>query len=437
MYTVDDKNNEFEEEYVNNSSWDNKKGLIVKIIIIILCVIVLIWLFKALKVKRNIVEDESVHIANVEKVRLAAEDYFFVKNNKNSTASETVNLNDLKNNGLSTIVDANNKVCNEKSSKVILTPEVNAYKMTVKLACSTNEKEEEFLYHNETLACLNCNGNTIMKGDIQDDVKKEEQKEVEKEGVNKNDDYVIPVDNQQYDEYSCIKWSDWSKKRNTEPYLEERSKTLVQGVKYENNIIYGDWSEYTTTPIDGNDGIEVETKTVNEDVWSEPKTSTSVQKNDPNIKILSVETVVSDTPSCNNGYVLNNVCYSNKTITGNLTFKEYNSGKYLIKNDKCEGVKTLKNSDGKYVLTYVNCKYNEVLNENVTTRASYNIYTYQELMATDVIYYRYRTITKINDGENKIYTNDKYEEEYLPDGFVKLPGSEETYYSYKIPTCEK
>ena len=435
MYTVDDRNNnEFEEEYISNGSWDNKKGLVVKIIVIILCIIVLVWLFKALKTKRNVVEDESVHVANVEKVRLAAEDYFFIKNNKSSDNSKTINLTDLKESGLTTIVDANNKVCNDNSSKVILTPKIDSYKMTIKLACSTNEREEEFSYHNETLACLNCGNNTIMKGDVKQDDTKEE-----KEGVNKNDDYVVPVNNSEYDEYSCIKWSDWSKKRNNESYLEERSKTLVQGVKYNNNsnIVYGEWSEFTTTKIEASDNIEVETKTVYEEVWSEPKTALRLHMEDPKIKVISTESVLGDSPTCNNGYVLNNICYSNKLITGNLTFKEYNSGKYLIKNDKCEGVKTLKNNEGKYVLTYVNCQYNEILNENITPSVSYVIYTYQQLEEKEVIYYRYRTITKTNDNEEKVYTIDKYEEDFLPDGFVKLPGSEETYYSYKIATCEK
>ena len=58
------------------------------------------------------------------------------------------------------------------------------------------------------------------------------------------------------------------------------------------------------------------------------------------------------------------------------------------------------------------------------------LYTYQELVTTDVTYYRYRTIN--SDVEADVYTDVKYEESDLPEGFVKVPGSEETYYSYKL-----
>ena len=434
MYTIDDENKEeVEEEFNDNNFWSNNRGLVIKIIIIILCIIVLIWLFKALKTRNNVKEDESIHIANVEKVRLAAEGYFFVKNNKSDDTKKLVNLNEL---GLSgDVIDANNKVCNGVSSTVALTPQSDAYKMNIKLACSTNDKEEEFLYHTKTLACLNCDGHTIMTG-----INEEKEEIEEKDEGNKNDDYVVPVSNDESSEYSCVNWSSWTKKRENESFLEERSKTLVQGVKYGNtdaNIIYGEWSEFTTTPIEENDGIEVETKVVHEENWSEPKTATSLNENDPKIKVISVESVMADTKSCENGYVLNNVCYSNETIVGNLTLKEYNSGKYNIKNGRCERVMTLKNNEGKYVLTYANCEYNEILNENITNDVSYNIYTYQELVDTDVTYYRSRTKTIENDDTNPIYTENKYEEAYLPDGFVKVPGTEETYYSYKIATCEK
>ena len=147
MYTIDDeKNNEYEEEYIENSFWYNNKSLIIKIIIIILCIIVLIWLFKALKSNRNTVGNESIHANNVLKMRLAAEDYFFIKNNKGD--NETVSLQTLKNEGLTEdIVDSNNKACDTSKTNATLTKEPDAYKMTVNLACSINEKTENFYYH--------------------------------------------------------------------------------------------------------------------------------------------------------------------------------------------------------------------------------------------------------------------------------------------------
>ena len=447
MYTIDDRNNdEYEADYVENSFWSNNKGLIVKIIIIILCIIVLIWLFKALKVKRNSEIDNSIHTANVEKIRLAAEDYFFIKGNKSDNNVAKVNLTTLKNEGLaSDIVDANNKVCSENDTNATLLKDDDSYKMTVKLACSTSDREEEFIYHNRTLACLNCNGNTKMTGE---DNKPEEKEVIVIDEGNKNDDYVYSVSNDESYEYSCANWSDWTKNRVSEPYLEERSKTLVRGVKYNNSKkVYGEWSEYTTTPIAESDGIEVETKVVNEEVLSDVMTSTDIDITNPNIRIISSERATSITnnnsSSCS-GYVLDNKCYSNETKIGNLTFKEYNSGNYKVKKNFCEGVQTLKNSEGKYVLTYVNCEYNEVINNDnsYNNNTSYNndwytVYTYQELISQEVTYYRSRSIATISEEDTTLYTKDLYDEEHLPEGYIKLPGSEEVYYSYKIATCEK
>lgn len=436
MYTIEENNNnsEFDNQYNENNSWSYNKGIVIKIVIIILCIIVLVWLFKALKTKNNTVSDESTHIANVEKVRLAAEEYFFLKNNKSDVNSTNVSLMTLKANNLSSdIVDANNKVCSDKSSIVTLTPQSNAYKMTIKLDCSTNDKEEVYLYNNKTLVCSDCNGKTLMSSEkviANENVDNEESKT----------DATVVVVSTNEPEYSCITWSDWTTTRVNNPYLIERSKTLVQGVKYAGSkTVYGEWSEYSTTPIVGDTNIEVETKVVNENVWSEPKTATYIDSNKANIKVINTEVVHNNSNnSCKNGYVVGNVCYSNKTIVGNLTFKEYNSGKYNIKNNLCEGLKTLQNSEGKYVLTYINCEYNEMISQNSNySNTSYTIYTYQEFESREVTYYRYRTVTPVSDDSENIYTKNKYEENYLPEGFVKVPGSEETYYSYKFAECEK
>ena len=39
--------------------------------------------------------------------------------------------------------------------------------------------------------------------------------------------------------------------------------------------------------------------------------------------------------------------------------------------------------------------------------------------------------------ENDVYTEKKYEEDDLPEGFVKVDGTEETYYSYRLTYCVK
>ena len=430
MYTVDDERNDiYEDEYVETSKWDNNKGLIFKIIIIILCIIVLIWLIKALKSNSTYTDNGKIHAANTEKIRLAAEDYFFIKNNKDNTKS--VSLAGLKNAGLiNDVVDANNKVCSESGTNVNLDSDIDVYKMTISFSCSTNDKDEVFYYNNNTLACLNCNGKTNMTGR---EVVVAETKEVKEDNGGIEDvNNDIQYSDDEYNYYSCINWTDWSKDRIHDSSLTERTKTLVQGVKYGTTTTFGEWSEYTQTPIVSSDNVEVETKTVSESVWSENKTGTDIDTNNQNIKVISSEVVNDSTNNCN-GNIIDNVCYSD-TKFGNLTFKEYNSGKYKVKKDYCEGVKTLPNSNGIYVLTYVDCEYNEVLESEIVNN-SHTVYTYQELETKDVTYYRYRTIN--SEKESDVYTDIKYEESDLPEGFVKVDGSEETYYSYKLTTCEK
>lgn len=428
MYTIDDQqNNIYEEEEYYNSNWDNRKGLIFKIIIIILCIIVLIWLVKALKSNSNYTDNGKTHIANVEKVRLAAEDYFFIQNNMPNTSS--VNLAELKRNGLiNDVVDANQKACSDNGTVVNLDKEIDTYTMKVNLSCSTNDKEEVFYYHRNTLACLNCSENTHMTGrivvinDETSNVVNEEAKETYEETP----------------QYLCNEWSDWTKEKVDDDELSVRTKTLVTGVKRgDTKKVYGDWSDYTTQPINKKSGIEVQTKVFEENVWSAYKTGTGIDTSNPRIRVVSSEKVGgTSTSSCYNGFAVNNSCYSNNVTVGNLTYKEYNSGNYLIQNKYCEDVKTLKNSEGNYVVTYINCRYNTKIGSTVQRISnSYTLYTYQELETNKVTYYRYRTVE--NKKEEDIYTDKKYEENELPEGFTKLDGSEETYYSYRLTYCVK
>ena len=419
MYTIDDeKNNEYQEEDYY-SFWDQNKGLIIKIIIIILCIIVLIWLFKALRTTKK-ADNESIYLANVEKVRLAAEDYFFINDKKAN--SKEVSLLTLQNEGLiGDITDTNNNLCSTTSTAATVLHEVDGYTMTVKVDCPTVIKERVYYYHNNTLACLNCGDNTKMTGQ-------------NKIGGNKNDNIVVPVDNNEYSEYSCVNWSNWTKNRISDENLEERSKVVVQGVKYaDSKTIYGEWSEYTTEPIVATTDLEVEIKVVQEDVWSDPKTTTNIVPAD-NVRITNMWVVNKN--NCKNGYVEDGVCYSNEVKTGNLTFKEYNSGDYKVQNDYCEGLKTLKNSEGKYVLTLVDCQYNEAVTKKVVYD-SYKVYEYQVLEKQDVTYYRSRSVRTIEGTTDPVYTKNKYEEKDLPEGYTKVKGSEEVYYSYKLRVCEK
>ena len=428
MYTIDDENkNELEDEYYESNFWSNNKGLIVKIIIIILCVIVLIWLFKSLNTNKNVISDNT-YMANIDKIRLAAEDYFFIKNKKDNNRIVTVST--LQSEGLTEdIIDGNNKVCDTTLSTASLSKEVDGYTMSVEVTCPSVTKQKNFYYHNNTLACLNCNGNTKMTGNNYNQEKKNNNS-------NNNTNNTVPINNDNNRHYSCVNWSDWTKTRVYDSRLQERSKTLVQGVKYNNvsRTVYGEWSDYTTTPITSRSDLEVQTKIVLEEGWSSPKTATSVD-NLKNIKILNVYSYNDNYNNCENGFIENGVCYSNKTQIGNLTYAEYHSDKYKVRNNTCEGLRGVENINGEYNLTYINCIYNEAIDTQNNT--NYYTYEYQQLERTEVVYYRSRTITTVNEQDNAVYTKDKYEEKYLPEGYVKVPGTEETYYSYKLLTCEK
>lgn len=440
MYTVDDDiiNQVEDDDVIEKKSWNNGTGLIVKIIIIILCVIVLIWLIKELNSNSGKKVDGATHDANVLKVRLAAEEYFFLKNKKD--VYSVANIKELKSYGLvDDVVDSNGKVCDGTNSKTTLTKEDNNYKMTISLDCSTNDKDEVFYYHLSTLVCQNCNGKTIMNGQTvvvdNNEVKEENGEEVIDNGNND-----IPDDTIEQSEYSCVAWSDWQENRVVDSILEERSKTLVQGVKHgtlSTRVEYGEWSDYTTTPLykDANTEVESKVETVNN--WSETKTAYELDTSNPNIKV--VDTTVENyggVYTCPNGYSLSgNTCVSG-TLYGNLTYSEYNSGRYNVTNGLCNGVRNIKNSNGKYEITYLNCSY------YTTTSPSYSsstrtLYTYQELTSSEVTYYRSRTVKVISTSSDDVYTTEKYEEKDLPAGYVKVPGTEETFYSYKLTSCEK
>lgn len=449
MYTTDDKSKytvEYEDEYENydnnNSIWNNK-GLIVKIVIIIVCLAILIWLILALKknnsTTKEVVYDPSIHANNVEKVRLAAERYFFIdKNIPDNGLSRDVTLQTLINNHyVNDITDANNKVCNSTVSHVNLDNDKNSYIMTIKLSCSTLDKEEVFNYSKINYACLNCNGQTLMDGTKQEDVKEEV-----KDNTNETNDKNNNSDNNSYDysKYSCKSWTNWSATRLSDSMLEERSRTLVRGVKYGESqeiVSYGAWTDYVETPIEPQDNLEIETVTQTVRSWSGNKSTTEKIVESDTVRLISTEKVSNgSTKSCPKGYTKKDGKCLSDLIRGDLTYLEYNSGKYLIENRPCEAIHTEKDSNGKYVYMYKNCRYREVTDMK-TTSSSYKVYTYQEVEDRQVTLYRARVKYINTEKLPDTYTEEYFEEAKLPSGYVKLPGSEKIEYSYRLAVCEK
>ena len=436
MYTENNVNyNDYDEYYDeenNNTSNDNKRGIIIKIIIIAICLIILIWLIIALKKSNNhdVVYDPSVHVENVSKVRFAAEKYFFIENNMPKKGEvKTVTAQTLINKGLTTeIVDANKRVCNDLKSTASLEEESTTYTLRIKLSCSTDENEEVFYYKKDSYICLNCNGITNMDG-----------KNISNNDNKKNDENDN-ISNEK--DYSCTEWSDWTRERVNSSSLKERTRTLVIGVKHggtKKEEIYSEWSEYTKTPLEPMDGVEVEAKVETEKVWSEPKTSQETKENSETVKVLSTSNEGGESYTyCPKGYKKeDNKCVSENKERGDLTYLEYNSGNYYIYNKPCDAFNTERNSEGKYEIVYKNCLYSKTTDIKKGYSESYTVYNYQELVETQTVYYRYRTKTISTVQEQDEYTKTYYEVDKLPKGFVKVDGSEVVEYSYMYAVCEK
>ena len=419
-YQYDDNN-----EYSNNNNTNSSKGIIIKIIIIILCIILLIWLFGLLKESKNnnnnVVYDVNVHNNNITSVRLSAEEYFFINNNlPKENNVKTISLQTLINEKLSkTIIDANSKVCDNTKSVVSLNKQNTSYVMRINLSCSTNEKEEVFYYDYDTHKCINCNGKTYMTGE-------------EKENDNNSNNEINTS-------YSCTEWSNWQVERVNDDSLTERSRVVVRAIKKgqkEEVITYGNWSDYTTTPIVANDSIEVETKTESRSSYGKVMTTEKDITGNRNIKIINKSKEADKVVKyCPNGYSLQgNKCYG-KIKSGDLDYKKYAT--YDVINKGNVEVKTEKDNNGKYILVYKNCRYRDVVPATLEVIEGKTTYTYQKKVNNHVTYYRFRTVTKELKGENDVITDDYYEENNLPLGYEKYPGSERTEYSYKLTTCVK
>ncbi len=431
MNTYDDYEKEvaeYENYYDNYNSGFNKRNLIIKIIIIIVCIGLLIWLFALLKNNnRNIVYDENLHNSNVEKVRLAAEKYFFIDNNLPVNNTKTINLKTLIDKGLvEEIVDANKKVCNDNKSTIFLSKN-SSYVLTINLSCSTDEKEEIFFYDLTNLSCQNCNGKTIMDGK---NIKPKDDKPI-----------VEPVINEPVVEsgYSCKEWSNWQSEREDNEMLSERVRTLVKGVKKGETItkkVYGNWSEYILNPILEEANIEIEKMEKVESKWSENKETTSPITSSDKIKIVDTRTTGGESNSyCASGYSRSgNICVSDAIYTADLTPSQYNS--YYVINKPCNDSKT-EYQNGKFVLVRKGCRYRLTDSLKTSSSPSVTTYVYQELEEYPVTYYRYRDVKTETIKQDDIYTTEYFEENNLPQGYEKVPGSEKKEYSYKISVCEK
>ena len=425
---------DYQQEEQKPSFWNENKGLIIKIIIIVLCVLILIWLF--LKIRGNNSNSTTngdsmvVYNSNIDTMRLALEKYFFIDGNMPKDGeTSVVTLSDLNGKGyIGEVVDANNKSCDVNKSTATLYKDTTSYVMTINLTCGSMSTPKVYNYGIDTKACLNCTGFTYMDGTTNNESTDKEENENKDES---NDETTFE------ETLSCKVWSDWTDKKLDDDLYDVRTRVLVKGIKkggVKELITYSDWSEYTTNVIVPSANTEVEVIVKTEEKW-ETKTSDKEVVESDTIRNVKKETTSNGSYSyCPKGYTKENkqcVKYSGIKV-GNLTYVQYNT--YKVLNKPCDGPFV---EDGKTIIK--NCQY-QIKEDVIDLKwgTSYKTtYTYEELTKTDVTYYRSRTKTTEVINEETVTTDDYMEEKDLPEGYVKLEGSEKTEYSYKLKVCEK
>ena len=426
---------DYQEQPPKKSFWDENKGLIIKIIIIILCVAILIWLIFKLKNSNDkndlpVNNTAQVYTSNVESMRLAAEKYFFIDGNlpkENETA--TMTLNDLTKAGLiGNVMDENNNSCDINSSYASIVKNQDKYELTINLTCSNNGNAEVFYYNLNDMKCLNCSGFTYMDGTNIETPSEDDENSNNDKTDDKDDEKVI---------FSCKEWSDWTSEKINDDSLEVRKRVLVRGVKkgeQTQKVTYGEWSEYTKEVLEPTEKLDVEISNTIEKVWFDKTSDNKVIASDTIRNVTSTTTGGGSYTYCPSGYKKDgNKCSKlSETKYGDLTYVQYNT--YVVLNKPCSG--PYYNDNGEMMMK--NCSYQikEYTDLKRGTHSTKTIYSYQELVSQEVTLYRSRSKTIETIYGDSTYV-DYMEEKDLPNGYVKVEGSEKIEYSYKLKVCEK
>lgn len=432
MYTEEDEFNYDDYLEENNESSNNNKPLIdwhfiLRVILIIILVVLIIFLVFKIKNKNvskpvnngktNTTQEVSmVFDNNMDSVLNAAREYFFTKGNLPEKIGETKSITVKKlieGKYLTELVDSKGYVCGYNTSNASVTKYQKDYKLEVTVKCS-DKQDTKVYYYDYKGNCLNCNGEDYLH----DDTITNEQETNQETNFDNNVDKVpsdntdkVPSDNVDKvptQEKVCQNFSDWATIYVAGSNYEVETRTLVKG--YKDEVIYGEWSEPTTTEIVGNDELEVKTYTEDEKVttktsWS--KESTTKPSNKSGREISSrTETVKTN----------KKVCTSDSTYTRTLT--KWDNSAY-----KCKTI-----SLGKVQCTYKvkgTCSY-------VPTTKTVTYYKYRDktTKTVTITYYQSRTITN-----NVTYTDYMLESE-LPTGYAKVIGSDRVEYRYR-EKCSK
>ena len=421
MYTESDyENNDFDEynvdeEVYEESFWDRNKSLIFKIIIIIICVLILIWLISKLGKNKNV---ESNYDDNVTAVRLASEQYFFI-NNKPGNTKQSITVSELENRNLvKKVVDANNNACDTNNSIVTLDNNSVSYIMSIKLDCGKDNEIRNFYYRMDNYACENCGSNTYM------------------DGTNGPKDPVDPVNPDEPEDpdnpsgYTCD-WSDWTTTRNTESGLDERTRVLVKAQKEntKEEIVYGEWTEFTETPVEATDELEVETKVNTIDNWVAMQSSSAVAASDTIRNVQRHSTSGTKYTYCPSGYEkYDGRCRKSNGATRTISATDY----VRLSGEERKSCKSKRDSANK--LVYVCGGGYSYTDLKTGYRGGSTYYTYEQLNRTEVTVYRSRTKEVKTTVLEPTVTGYILKTE-VPSGYTIVPGSEKTEYSYKLSSC--
>ena len=419
MYTSNDfdtrdyDEEEYEEAVEEATFYERNKNIISKVIIIVLCIIILLWLISKLGTKKNN-NLPSNYDSNITQVRLASEQYFFIDNKPNNN-TQTITVQDLVNRNLiKSVTNSDGTSCNINGSRVTLENNTVNYIMTIYLDCGSENTAKVFYYRVSDYACENCNGTTYMNG-----------AEVPSEPVEPEN----PETPDNIDGYTCD-WSLWTTERNYSSYLEEKSRVVVKAQKQEENenVIYGEWSEYSEVPVTPTDTLEVEVKEETVSNWEDRVSSSKVYESSTIRNVRRESSGGSSYTYCPDGYEKADGRCRKGTPARTVSATDYVrlSGE---ERKNCSPKRETANKlvyvcGGGYTYTDLKTGY---------TGGS-TTYYYQELVTSTRTLYRSRTKTVEITISEPVYTDYILESE-IPAGYTKVPGSERVEYSYRLTSC--
>ena len=443
MYTEENEFNydDYLDEEDNNNS--NKPFIdfkfLLKLILIIILICLIIFLvfkirnknLKGNKSKEDTEINEQSGLAvvdNINLIRNAAYDYFFKNNHLPENVGETksITIKELNSEGvLINVKDENGVKCGYNTSSAKITKHVQDYELKITLNCLTSSDEKVF-YYDLNGNCLTCNGENYTPSEENNTENNNQTNNNENNNQtnnntnnnqtnnNENNDQTNNNENnnqtnnntnndQTNTQYVCDNtFGEWTRVRNTSTNLIEESRILVKGYKTE--TVYGEWSSPTTKKIQSNSNLDVK------------KYTKTTKKTSKSCSDESTTKPASKTGRTNTSRTVTNkstkkVCTGGKTYTKKLTKWDNNAiscKSYGIGNVVCT-YKTKKTCTNKTIYNKVTYyKYCDTKTKNITTT-----------------YYQSRSI-----DTNVTYTDYMLESE-LPEGYIKLDGSEITEYRYK------